>query len=207
MPLIRENKQLPQWSEVTYFDIIDLTPGEVKEFVTSSPKELIFIAEGIAGYKPGISDNPIDFQTVTQGSIIDASGYRVVTIYPEEFVKLIRIGGFWKDETGTRGFFSLEKSQSPKNDGDPASYEKERNTDFDNHYHDFDEYWIIYEGRGRAVSEGIFYDVQAGDCIATQKGHYHDFPVVHETIKGIWFETTLLGEKRLGHLWKRNLKQ
>jgi mannose-6-phosphate isomerase-like protein (cupin superfamily) len=41
----------------------------------------------------------------------------------------------------------------------------------------------------------------SGDCVFTKAGDHHDFPIVYETIKGAWFETTLIGGKRKGHLW------
>jgi mannose-6-phosphate isomerase-like protein (cupin superfamily) len=49
--------------------------------------------------------------------------------------------------------------------------------------------------------------VNAGDCIATKMGDHHDFPIVKEKIHGVYFETTLKGEKRLGHLWEKSLKK
>ena len=88
----------------------------------------------------------------------------------------------------------------PPTRGDPVSYAK--STNFDRHYHDCDEYWIVWEGSGVAVSEGRSYDVAAGDCIATGMGHHHDFPNVRQPVRGVYFETTLEGEKRLGHLWE-----
>ena len=100
---------------------------------------------------------------------------------------------------GSYAVFTLDKSAHPRNDGDPTPYA--RNTVFDQHYHDFDEYWIITKGRGRVVTEGQVYDVAPGDCVATGMGHHHDFPLVFEEITGIYFETTLQGQKRLGHLW------
>jgi mannose-6-phosphate isomerase-like protein (cupin superfamily) len=51
------------------------------------------------------------------------------------------------------------------------------------------------------VSEGKAYEVAPGDCLATGMGHHHDFPRVHEPVKGVYFETTLEGLKRRGHLW------
>ncbi|MCL2814066.1 MAG: cupin domain-containing protein, partial [Oscillospiraceae bacterium] len=69
-----------------------------------------------------------------------------------------------------------------------------RNTAFDNHYHDCDEYWIIVEGSGTVYSENKKYEVQAGDCVVTGMGHHHDFPVVDSHIYAVYFETTLGGE-------------
>ena len=83
--------------------------------------------------------------------------------------------------------------------GDPVPYPK--TTNFDCHYHDCDEYWILFEGSGTAVSEGNSYVVGAGDCVATGMGHHHDFPDVAERVQAVYFETTLAGQQRVGHLW------
>jgi mannose-6-phosphate isomerase-like protein (cupin superfamily) len=80
-----------------------------------------------------------------------------------------------------------------------VDYAKE--TRFDSHYHDCDEYWIVFEGRGVAVSEGRSYEVGPGDCIATGMGHHHDFPQAFEPVRAVYFETTMEGQKRRGHLW------
>jgi len=75
-------------------------------------------------------------------------------------------------------------------------------TNFDSHYHDSDEYWIVFEGLGIAVTEDKSYKVGPGDCIATGMGHHHDFPQVFEPIRAVYFETTLEGLGRQGHLWE-----
>ena len=50
-------------------------------------------------------------------------------------------------------------------------------------------------------SEDHRYEVKPGDCIATGMGHHHDIPQVHEPIEAVYFETTMRGRKRRGHLW------
>ena len=40
-----------------------------------------------------------------------------------------------------------------------------------------------------------------GDCVATGMGHHHDFPIVVEPVRAVFFETTMQGRKRRGHLW------
>ncbi len=112
---------------------------------------------------------------------------------------LIRVCGRWGREVGSCGVFTLQNTDHSLDDGDPGNYPK--TTSFDSHYHDFDEYWILFEGKGVVVTEGKSYAVAAGDCIATGMGHHHDFPRVFETVRGVYFEGTLEGEKRLGHLW------
>jgi mannose-6-phosphate isomerase-like protein (cupin superfamily) len=96
--------------------------------------------------------------------------------------------------------YSNEQHSTPRNIGDPVDYP--RTNDFDNHYHDFDEFWIILKGSGLAVSEGVKYKFTGGDIIATRMGDHHDLSEVHEDIHGIYFETSLKGQKRLGHLWE-----
>jgi mannose-6-phosphate isomerase-like protein (cupin superfamily) len=81
----------------------------------------------------------------------------------EDTVKLILIEGNWGDEIGYSDFFTMQNSDSPKNDGDPVEYS--RRTDFDNHYHDFDEVWVILEGEAVAYSEGKQYRLKAGNCL------------------------------------------
>ena len=77
-----------------------------------------------------------------------------------------------------------------------------KTTLFDNHFHDCDEYWILFEGRGVAYSEGRRYEVGVGDCVATGMGHHHDFPEVFEPVRAVYFETDLEGRRRAGHLWE-----
>jgi len=67
--------------------------------------------------------------------------------------------------------------------------------------HDCDEYWIILKGSGIAVSENVEYKFSAGDCIVTKAGDHHDIPIIYEEVFGVYFETTLIGKKRIGHLW------
>ncbi len=45
------------------------------------------------------------------------------------------------------------------------------------------------------------YEMKPGDCLATGMGHHHDMTLVHEPVRGVYFETTLEGQKRRGHLW------
>jgi mannose-6-phosphate isomerase-like protein (cupin superfamily) len=94
----------------------------------------------------------------------------------------------------------MTNCENPHNAGDPVDYP--RRTEFDNHYHDCDEYWVIVEGRAVVVSEKKVYILSPGDCLATGMGHHHDLPHVIEPIRGVYFETTLGGQKRLGHLWE-----
>ncbi|HPC35383.1 MAG TPA: cupin domain-containing protein [Candidatus Marinimicrobia bacterium] len=120
-------------------------------------------------------------------------------IDPKPSVELFQISGNWSNDRGTCGVFRLEPSEQAYNYGDLTDYD--RNTVFDNHFHDCDEYWFIVKGQGIAVSERKSYTVQAGDCVITVAGEHHDFPIVHEPILAVWFEGSLKGKKRPGHLY------
>jgi mannose-6-phosphate isomerase-like protein (cupin superfamily) len=71
---------------------------------------------------------------------------------------------------------------------------------FDRHYHDCDEYWLIYRGRARVLSEGIEYDVGPGDIVCTQTGEEHDVLVIYEDLEAFFLEDTLPAGGRTGHL-------
>ncbi len=115
-------------------------------------------------------------------------------------VTLVRISGSWAEPVGSSGVFELGNSDHPRNDGDAVRYP--RSTAFDNHFHDCDEYWIIAEGRCLAVSEQTLHTLGPGDCLATRMGVHHDIPLVIEPVTGVYFEGTLRGKKRPGHLWE-----
>ena len=117
-----------------------------------------------------------------------------------ETTTLIHMCGRWGEDTGGSGLFSVAAVENAQERGDPVSYPK--NTTLDNHYHDCDEYWILFGGRGTAVSEGVHYEVGPGDCVATGMGFHHDFPQVTESVRAVYFETTMMGRKRGGHLWE-----
>lgn len=118
-------------------------------------------------------------------------------------VDILLIGGEWKD--ADINLFMVNNSDIPKNEsalgaGTPCYYY--RNTNFDNHYHDFDEFWIICEGSGVVQDNGDFYEVKEGDCVATGNGNHHDFPIAHSLVKALAIEIAPEGDARQGHLWE-----
>ena len=191
MPLIREHDQdVPAWCELRSFEIVRLTPGDTVSISPSEPRTLLVIGRGNVLMGAG---------TLEEGAILEIEGAPAVATAGPAGAILIRLGGQWGDETGGIGLFGVREVDSPTDSGDPVDYPKA--TTFDAHYHDCDEYWIVFEGRGTAVSEGIAYEVAPGDCIATGMGHHHDFPQAAEPVRAVFLETTLEGEKRRGHLW------
>lgn len=198
MPVFQSGIGLaPAWCELEYFEIIRLSPGSTHEFQRIGRREKLFIGEGklqidLDGKRIRLKEGDYTELRSVDGVF---SVHHVMTP-----CTLIRVCGRWGDEVGDCGVFALENSSSPHNGGDPVDYPKK--TNFDSHYHDCDEYWILFEGSGVAVTEGKKYKVQAGDCVATGRGHHHDFPVVYDRVRGVYVETTLEGPKRRGHLWE-----
>jgi hypothetical protein len=71
---------------------------------------------------------------------------------------------------------------------------------FDRHYHDFHEYWLIFQGKAKVLSEGKEYYVKAGDILCTEVGQEHDILEIYEEIGGFWFEDPCPEGGRVGHL-------
>jgi mannose-6-phosphate isomerase-like protein (cupin superfamily) len=76
----------------------------------------------------------------------------------------------------------------------------EPNGRFDRHYHDCDEYWLIFTGRARAVVGSRTYPIGPGDIVCTPTGTEHDIVGVYETLEGFWFESRMPPGGRVGHL-------
>jgi mannose-6-phosphate isomerase-like protein (cupin superfamily) len=73
------------------------------------------------------------------------------------------------------------------------------------HYHDADEYWLVYSGRARVLSEEIEYELGPGDILCTRMGDEHDvLEVLEAPFECIWIEDVLRGQKRPGHLYRNN---
>lgn len=77
---------------------------------------------------------------------------------------------------------------------------------FDCHYHDCDEYWLIFKGRGKVMSEGREYYVRPGDIVCTKAGDEHDVLEVYEDLEAFWFEDATAEGGRVGHLHRSEEK-
>jgi len=71
---------------------------------------------------------------------------------------------------------------------------------FDCHYHDCHEYWLIFRGKAKVVTEGRTFYVKAGDIVCTKAGDEHDLIEVYEHLEAFWFEDTTPPGGRTGHL-------
>ncbi len=72
---------------------------------------------------------------------------------------------------------------------------------FDRHFHDAHEYWFIYSGRARVMSEGREYEIGPGDILVTKMGDEHDIlEILEGPLRSFWVEDELRGQRRPGHL-------
>ncbi len=71
---------------------------------------------------------------------------------------------------------------------------------FDCHYHDCNEYWLVFRGKAKIMSEGQEFYVRAGDIVCTKAGDEHDVLEVYEELEAFWFEDALPKGGRDGHL-------
>jgi len=197
VPVFQEGKaNAPAWSELEIFFFEYVKKGEEKTIMWRGPKERYVSIEGSATVVCGDKTH-----IIKRGEFFDIpSGSECVISTSDEYAGVCRCCGNWGAELGGTGLFPVFNSDDPVNSGDPADYL--RNASFDNHYHDCDEYWIIFQGGGVAYSENKRFEVKAGDCVATGRGYHHDFPVCSETVCAVFLETTLVGQKRIGHLWE-----
>lgn len=198
MPVFRSGKgQAPPWAEMEYFDIAEVGKGQSHTFQHVGRKEKVIVGRGSCKIQFG--DQMVNAEEGTKLDLPTPNSEFKINDVTEDTV-IIRMAGRWGEELGGAGLFGVVKTKSPKYKGDPVYYEKE--TTFDRHFHDCDEYWIVFEGSGLAMSEGKFHELKPGDCLATGMGHHHDFPKVTEPVRAVFFETTMEGRKRRRHLWE-----
>ncbi len=197
MPIFRSGAgRIPTWCQMQHYDIVRLEPGQDQHYARSGVMEKLIVGKGCGLLRVGGHS-----VVVEEGANLDIGpgDAPFVVLSVEEPMVLVRMCGEWGNQCGGSGLFRGVHSDAPQDKGDAVDYEKF--TNFDSHYHDCDEYWILYEGRATVVTEGQMYDVEAGDCVATGMGFHHDMARVHEPVRAVFFETTLEGQQRCGHLW------
>jgi mannose-6-phosphate isomerase-like protein (cupin superfamily) len=180
----------PAWCELEQFAIVPLATGDKHTWHATHQANKLVLVEG----RCRINDHALS----AGGSLdVPAGDWVVVGEGPATVVEL---GGHWGDDQGGAGIFGVSRADQLGDAGDPVSYPK--HTTFDRHYHDCDEYWIVVHGSGTVSTEDHLYRVGPGDCVATRMGHHHDFPLVDEPVRAVFFETTMRGQRRRGHLWE-----
>lgn len=195
-------QQLPAWSALKTYNKLCFHQGETVEVHVPCKKLAFCVLMGTCEVNDGGR-----ITTVHQYEVYHAENNRVMVtgIFAPPFyfirnVDIMVVGGEW--DGADINLFMVNKSDAPENRslwlGTPCDYY--RNTNFDNHYHDFDEFWLVCEGSGVVQDNGSFYEVQAGDCIATPAGNHHDFPIVHNFVRALAIELTPKEGQRHGHL-------
>lgn len=197
MPVFHgDMRSAPAWCELSSYEIVHLPIGSQHRFMHVGQQERLIVAAGSCRIAWAGGQREASAGTKCELGAGEGS-FTVLDVL--EPTTVVRLYGHWGEETGGWGLFAVSEVDDPVERGDPVAYPKR--TTIDNHYHDCDEYWIILAGRGVVVSEGTMYDVGPGDCVATGMGHHHDFPLAAEPITAVYFETTLAGACRRGHLW------
>lgn len=198
MPLFRHGlAEAPAWCELRSFAVVELPVGARHDFPRTAPRERLLVVAGACRVAHGAEERDATEGTKCELSALD-DHFAVLAV--REPTTLVHLCGRWGDETGGWGLFRVREVAEPVKRGDPVDYPTR--TDIDNHYHDCDEFYLILAGRGTVVSEGRHYPVGPGDCVATGMGHHHDFPYAPEPVTAVFFETTLAGQRRRGHLWE-----
>lgn len=196
MAVFTERDAPPAWCELLAFERVALRAGVEQRLQPKALRTRVLITDGtlqLAG--PGQSVVLKQRQFV---DLEDVAGWTIKGVTDD--AACVVLSGRWGTEMAGCGLFEVQNVAAPQNKGDPVSYSK--CTSLDSHYHDCDEYWIILSGSGKVVVGGHHHEVRAGECVAIGMGHHHDFPEVNEPVRAVFFETTLEGRKRIGHLWE-----
>ncbi|MHB0998096.1 MAG: cupin domain-containing protein [Armatimonadota bacterium] len=198
MPVLKSGMKTPDWCELESFKLISLMQNETITIPRTGQKEEIMVCNGMVRAESGDICCQLPEGHKMDLNSPNAQGFIITAINASALI--FHASGRWESVTSSGIFFVF--NDTPPDIDTPYDYKK--TTSFDNHYHDCDEYWIFFQGKCRAVSEGKFYDVGPGDCVATGMGWHHDVQSVtgDELVKAVWFEGTLEGKKRTGHLWE-----
>lgn len=194
MSAFRSGDTPPHWCELRGFEIHDLRQDQIVAQARAADKERLVAAFGTTQVLL-----PHGSVILKENQFLDVAAAQWKLRGCSRHAQLVRLSGRWGSDIGGCGIFRAASQEKPKDAGDPVSYRK--TTSIDSHYHDCDEYWIVLEGQGTVVIDRRHIGVSVGDCVAIGMGHQHDLPVVAAPLKAVFFETTLQGEKRVGHLW------
>jgi len=196
MTTFRTGETAPAWCELTKFELFELARDESVSRTPDTKAERLIGTAGTVQFRQGGRSLLLkqaqffDVDVGTPWSVIGQSD-------PAGFIRLC---GHWGAELAGCGLFGVTRTDVPETRGDPVTYAK--HTAIDSHYHDCDEYWIVLQGSGEAVVGGRRDRLGPGDCLCIGMGHHHDFPIVDSEVRAVFFETTLEGQKRTGHLWE-----
>jgi len=207
MPVIRNYQcdAIPEWSQVKLYKKYYLKEGETLEIDTGCSKAAVFIYAGyvkveaedkswdLCSAKPAHA--PIDYIQLPVGK------FKVSTkTFPGFWLsgcEIYVIAGEWVGWTVVSNFM-VENSLFPENPGDPMDCKTK--TTFENHFHDFDEYWIVACGGGYVWDNDTVYEVNPGDMVITKRGTHHCFVETKNFTRCVAFKARLGGLCRLDNL-------
>jgi mannose-6-phosphate isomerase-like protein (cupin superfamily) len=198
MTVFRHNQPSPNWCELKGFEILDLENGAQLSRTRAETRQRLLCTLGTVQIRHSagtivLKENQfLDLHDATR-----ERDWSALACSPK--AQLVTLSGAWGTDISGCGTFRVVAEPGVAHIGDPVTYPKA--TRVDPHYHDCDEYWIILEGRGKVMVGGKTMDTGPGDCVPIGMGHHHDMPLVDAPVKAVFFETTLEGEKRIGHLW------
>lgn len=195
MTLFRTDTAPPAWCELERFEVITLQRDETITRTPSTKTERLIGTLGTCQLRRNSSTLLLKEAQFIDLDPADGAWTMVGAADPGQFV---RLSGHWGSDMAGCGIFRVTRSDAGDK-GDPVTYPK--HTAIDRHYHDCDEYWIILDGTGEVVVDDRHAKVSPGDCLCIGTGHPHDFPLIDTPVKAVFFETTLYGRKRTGHLW------
>jgi hypothetical protein len=148
--LIQKNSpSIPAWCELEHYELVALAPGASYHFAAAGRKQKLIVGQGRCRIAYG--GQALLAEEGTNLDLPADDGSFEVTETLDDAV-LVYLAGRWGDEVGGSGLFSVRKSVAPQDSGDPVSYAKE--TNFDRHYHDMDEYWIVFQGGASPFPRG-----------------------------------------------------
>ena len=191
--IVRQGETFPDWSEVKSFSQHQVAPGVETRIQVRHPSARMLVTRGSLQVRQGSGS-----QVLREGQFLALERGEVSLLGPAPADAML-LEGSWSDELGGCGLFRAENVAAPSDRGDPVSYPKHTNVDA--HYHDCDEIWVLLEGRATVVVDGEHAPMQPGDCLLIPMGAIHDMPDAPEPVKAVYFETSLRGQKRIGHLW------
>ncbi|MHB2165613.1 cupin domain-containing protein [Alsobacter sp. R-9] len=197
MPVFRSEDAPPGWCELERFHILDLGAGGAQACRRETPRERVMGTAGTCRIRfEGGST------LLKEGQFVDVERLPGTALTLEGCTpdaQAVRLCGRWGEDIAGCGLFRVQDQENPTDKGDPVPYPK--TTRIDSHYHDCDEYWILLEGEATVVVGSHHMAMRPGDCVSIGMGHHHDMPHAPLPVKAVFFETTLEGLKRVGHLW------
>lgn len=188
MPIYQRDdlKDKLPWVEIDDFEFLSLDHsdpnGGVMEITPSSPREMVVVISGelTAETEAGrVTLKRRDWLEIPKSGVRLTSAKTITTTYACEFA---RIAGTWND-TNIVAVFQFRPDRP-----------------LEMHYHDFNEYWFIFRGHFIAQVDGTEAAFRPGMMLATRTGNEHGILEPPETIEGIGFSTTMVRQKRQGHL-------